>query len=654
MSRGRHIAGHAVSGRSVRRLLRRSFVVSMAFSLVFGVAWSSWTTGSVPGGSGAAAAATVEAGKRPVAVATGESVAVSWVASQMSNGDPVAGYIVTRYDVATLTPRSTIASCSGTIDTTSCTETAVPSGQWVYTVTPVLGTNWRGAESPRSDPVDVGAVNRPPLGSAATFSVLGTTGVTNTAGPTTVSGDLGVSPSDSVVGFPPGVVGGEIHAGDAVAAQAQADLLAAYNNAAALTPATSQIAGDLKGVTLHPGVHHAGAAIGLTGTLTLDADGDPNALFIIQVDAALSTAANSNVVLIDGARASNVYWQVNGAAGTGADSTFAGTIMADGAITLGANTVLIGRALAMGAVTFSNATIRFTDALPPTITIDGGAARLTKDPAPTISGTSTAVAGRTVTVTVDGQTLTTTVLGNGTWTVTANTLLAGTYPVVAKVRDAAGNAGFAKQQLTAEINPATIALGDAARFSVLGGTGIANAGVTTLTRDLGVSPSNSVTGLIPPIVLGETHKGDPVAAQGQLALTAAYNDADGRRVHHTFAGDQNGKTFRPGVHHTSAAFELTGTLRLDADGDPNAVFIIQVDAALNTAAASRVLLVNGAQASRVFWQVQGAVTTGGLASSFTGTILANAAVTLGATSTVNGRVLSRGTVTLSTNMVTTD
>jgi hypothetical protein len=624
----------------------------MAFSLVFGVAWSSWTTGSVPGGSGAAAAATLEAGKKPVAVATGSNVAVSWAASTVSNGDPVAGYIVTRYDVATLTPRSTASSCTGTIATTSCTETSVPSGQWAYTVTPVLGDHWRGAESPRSEPVDVDAVNRPPLGSAATFSVLGTTGVTNTAGPTTVSGDLGVSPSDSVVGFPPGVVGGEIHAGDTVAAQAQADLLVAYNNAKNRTPATSQIAGDLKGVTLHPGVHHAGAAIGLTGTLTLDADGDPNALFIIQVDAALNTAANSNVVLIDGARASNVYWQVNGAAGTGADSTFAGTIMADGAITLGANTVLIGRALAMGAVTFSNATIRFTDALPPTITIDGGAAKLTKDPTPTISGTSTALAGRTVTVTVDGQTLTTTVLGDGTWSVTADTLLAGTYPVVAKVRDAAGNAGFAKQQLTAEINPTTVVLGDAARFSVLGGTGIANAGVTTLTDDLGVSPSNSVTGS--PTVGGETHAGDAVAAQGQSALTAAYNDADGRRVHHTFAGDQNGKTFRPGVHHTSAAFELTGTLRLDADGDPSSVFIIQVDAALNTAAASHVVLVNQAQASNVFWQVQGAVTTGGLASSFTGTILANAAVTLGATSTVNGRVLSRGTVTLSTNAVTTD
>jgi hypothetical protein len=650
MSRGRRAAGRAVSGRSGRRLLRRSFMVSMAFSLVFGVAWSSWTTGSVPGGSGAAAAATVEAGMKPVAVATGGNVAVSWAASTVSNGDPVAGYIVMRYDVATLTPRSTIASCSGTIATTSCTETSVPDGTWVYTVTPVLGSNWRGAESLRSDRVDVDAVNRPPLGSAATFSVLGRTSVTNSSGPTTVSGDLGVSPEDAVVGFPPGVVGGEIHAGDTVAAQAQADLLTAYNNADARTP-TSEFSADLNGRTFHPGIHHTAAALGLTGTLTLDGDGDPNALFIIQVDAALNTAANSHVVLINGARASNLYWQVLGAAGTGADSSFAGTILANGAITLGANAVLIGRALSRGAVTLANNTIRFTDALPPTITIDGGQAQLTKDPTPTITGTTTAVAGRTVTVTVDDQTLTTTVLGNGTWTVTANALLAGTYPVVAKVRDAAGNAGFAQQQLTAEINPATVALGDAARFSVLGGTGIANAGVTTLTDDLGVSPSNSVTGS--PTVGGEIHAGDSVAAQGQSALTTAYDDADGRRVHRTFAGDQIGKTFRPGVHHTSAAFALSGTLKLDADGDPNSVFIIQVDAALDTAANSTVELINGAQASRVFWQVQGAVTTGAT-SAFTGTILANGAVTLGAGSSVDGRVLSRGTVTLSTNSVTTD
>ena len=95
----------------------------------------------------------------------------------------------------------------------------------------------------------------------------------------------------------------------------------------------------------------------LTGTLTLDGQGDPNAVFIFQVDAALNTAAASHVTLINGATAGNVYWQALGAAGTGADSTFAGTVMSAGAITLGARSELIGRALSMTQVTLASNTI---------------------------------------------------------------------------------------------------------------------------------------------------------------------------------------------------------------------------------------------------------------------------------------------------------
>ena len=205
------------------------------------------------------------------------------------------------------------------------------------------------------------------LGSAGTYAVLGgTTGVTNT-GDTVLKGDLGVSPSSSIVGFPPGVVDGATYAGDSQAAQAQSDLVTAYNSAAALTP-TGSFSGDQNGKTFDAGVYSTGAAFALTGTLTLDGQGNPNAVFIFQVNAALNTAAASSVNLINGAQAANVFWQVNGAAGTGATSSFTGTIMAAGAITVGAGGSLEGRVLSYGAVTLADNAITMP-AGPPTATI---------------------------------------------------------------------------------------------------------------------------------------------------------------------------------------------------------------------------------------------------------------------------------------------
>ena len=132
----------------------------------------------------------------------------------------------------------------------------------------------------------------------------------------------------------------------------------------------------------------------------------------------------------------------------------------------------------------------------------------------------------------------------------------------------------------------------------------------------------------------------------------AYGDAAGRTPASTFAGDQNGQTFTPGVYFTGAAFALTGVLTLDGQNDPNSVFIFQVNAALNTAAASTVKLTNDAQASNVFWQVNGAAGTGA-SSSFTGTILAAGAITVGAGGSIQGRALSEGLVTLADNTITT-
>jgi hypothetical protein len=436
----------------------------------------------------------------------------------------------------------------------------------------------------------------PALRTARSYSVLAGTGVAST-GATTVSGDLGVSPAGTIAGFPPGVVYGDTHLNDASSAQALTDLVSAYNAANSRTP-TNEFSGDLIGQTFYPGVHHTSAAFALTGTLTLDANGDPNAIFIFQVDAAMNTAAASNIVLTDSASASNVYWQVEGAVGTGANSFLSGTILAAGGITLGAGTQLTGRALSYGTVTMAANTVRFTAAQAPTIAITGGATAVTDDQTPTISGTTSAVAGRTVTVKVNGQVLTTTVASDNTWTVTAAELTAGTYSVVTSVRDADGNGASASQSLTVEVNPDPVTLYSADSYSVLAGTGVVNTGTTTLSGDLGVSPSNSITGA--PTVAGQTHAGDAAAAAAREDLITAYSEVNARTPHRAVVGN--------------------------------------------------LVLINGASAANVYWQAEGAVGTGAN-STFRGTILTAGAITLGDSTKLIGRALSTGTVTLATNTI---
>jgi uncharacterized repeat protein (TIGR01451 family) len=197
------------------------------------------------------------------------------------------------------------------------------------------------------------------LRTAESFGVLAGSRVSST-GLTVVTGDLGVSPgiSPSVVGFPVGVVNGTIHAADTTAAQAQTDLGAAYD-AAINTPCDTLIDGDLNGLTLTPGVYCAGAAIAITGTLTLDFQGDANAFFLFRINAALNTAANSVVAVIhtgagNESCAPNTFWQVAGAVTLGAPSSFTGDLLGNTAITAGASATLPGRALSRsGTVTLS-------------------------------------------------------------------------------------------------------------------------------------------------------------------------------------------------------------------------------------------------------------------------------------------------------------
>lgn len=194
------------------------------------------------------------------------------------------------------------------------------------------------------------------LGTASPFAILAGTTVTNT-GATTISGDVGVSPGSAVTGFSSvALSNGTVDAGDPAAAQAQSDLTTAYDDAASAGPATS-VPADLTGLTLSAGVY-AGGAIGLSGTVTLDGQGNPDAVFIFQAASTLITGPSSKVVLTNGAQACNVFWQVTSSATLGTGSVFNGTVMALTSISADTSASVTGRLLARnGGVTLQADTI---------------------------------------------------------------------------------------------------------------------------------------------------------------------------------------------------------------------------------------------------------------------------------------------------------
>ncbi|HWG34102.1 MAG TPA: ice-binding family protein [Gemmatimonadaceae bacterium] len=259
-------------------------------------------------------------------------------------------------NTTTFTPVWSVVNGGGSIDAAGRFTAGSTPGTFTNTVKATSGTISGTAT------VVVLATVPPPspslinLGTAAPNGIMAGTAVTCVS-LGTINADVSISPGNTITGFGPCVITGVQHLGDAVAAQAQIDLTRAYNTLAGLPcPPANAIVANLGGTTKSAGVYCTASGIGVTGTLILDGGNDPNATFVFQAGSGLTTAGD--VVLINGAQAKNVYWQVGTSATIGTASHWQGNIVAYTSITLVDNATLLGRALARnGAVSLGTSNV---------------------------------------------------------------------------------------------------------------------------------------------------------------------------------------------------------------------------------------------------------------------------------------------------------
>ena len=254
-------------------------------------------------------------------------------------------------NVVALSPVWSVVAGGGAVDAVGLFTAGAVAGTYLNTVKATSGAISGTAT------VTVSAAAPPPpivsLGSAAADGIIAGAAVTCITGGL-ISADVAISPGNTINGFGPCVVTGVQHLADAVAAQAQIDLTAAYNALAGLPcPPANAIVANLGGTTKAAGVYCTASGIGVTGVLTLDGGGNPNASFVFQAGTGLTTAGD--IVLINGAQAKNVFWQVGTSATIGTASKWQGNIVALTSITLVDNATLLGRALARnGSVSLGN------------------------------------------------------------------------------------------------------------------------------------------------------------------------------------------------------------------------------------------------------------------------------------------------------------
>lgn len=214
---------------------------------------------------------------------------------------------------------------------------------------------------------------------------------------------------------------------------------------------------------------------------------------------------------------------------------------------------------------------------------------------------------------------------------------------------------------------ATVDLGSTSDYVILAGSLISNIPTSAITGNIGLSPAagSEITGIGSAEITGTIFTVDatgPAAsvtdalglAEAKGHLTDAYNDAAGRTSTDIvyLSGNIGGLTLTPGLYRSGGSLEISsGELTFNAQGNPNAVFIIQIASSLNTTSGRQIILTGGASASNIFWQV-GTSATLGTTSVFKGTIMADQSISVNTGAALEGRLLARiAAVTLSSSTV---
>ena len=419
---------------------------------------------------------------------------------------------------------------------------------------------------------NVNYAQAPPLGTAADYVLFTSVGAMTNVGISHLTGNVGTN-SGSITGF--GNVNGVMNSTNGATGQCSADLLNAYNllNSAIPTFFPAPLLGN--GDTLNAGIYAVSAASTLNLNLYLNAQGDPNAVFIFQIAGPLSVGANAKVKLINGALACKVFWKVEGLVSMASGISMKGTVIANNAaINMNTNDTLEGRALSTAGAVTVNGVMSYTP------------------------------------------------IGCGSPTLTG---------------------------------PGAVNLVSTACYTIFSSDGaVTNAGVTNVTGDVGTNVglttgfnALNVTGAIHPIPDGST-------AACAADLIGAYNylntlPADIELLYPAQFGLN--LVLTPHTYLMNGGVTFTDSLFLNAMGNPNAVFVIQINGALSTSTFAKVILINGTQAKNVFWKVDGAVSINDY-SVFNGTIVCNnGAVNLNTGVQLNGRAFTT-TGTLTTAAIT--
>ena len=552
-------------------------------------------------------------------------------------------------------------------------------------------------------------ITAPTMGTLVNFVLYTSSGAVGNTGISSITGNLGTNVG-AITGIGTSTVTGSLHTADAATLQCSIDLLAAYIQLNATIPTAIHGAVLGNGETLQKGVYLILAAGSAAGTLTLDAQGDPNAVFIFLVGGAFTTGASTTVNLINGASSCNVFWKAEGAITMAALTIMKGTLIANnGAISMGAGGILQGRMFStLGAATVNGVTATLpgcactpaapTVTSPVTYCQNAAAAQLTATgtnllwgtgsstaPTPvttvigssnyavtqTVSGclsppaiitvnitagpaavityinspyrTDQANASVTLTGTTGGTYSSTTGLSinaaNGLVNVLTSTL--GTYTVTYTIAPATGCGQYQTTTSITIVPPPSVNLGTAANFVLFTSSGaVGNTGISNITGDIGTNVG-AITGFGTSTVAGAQHTADAATLQCAADLLSAYtqlNAISPTTIHGAVLG--NGETLYPGIYGLTAAASVAAVLTLDAQGDPNALFIFKIGGAFTTGASTTVNLINGASSCNVYWKVEGAIA---MAASTTmkGTLIANnGAASMAAGGTLDGRLFS--------------